>query len=166
MAASYSASETYGTSGGGETTTDTSYLNCLSTDTASGSDTTTNTAAAPITIPGAGNQASYERWYRGHFTGTFSSISNVKFWIQSWTPPTGVELYGLDEGDQTYDTPVVPSSIGSETVNTGWDSEGEAFTLGYSTNYTDYVSFFIWVGTSASQGAVNTWTLRCQWDET
>lgn len=170
MAATYTATETYGTSPG--TRTDTSYLNCLSTDTASGSDTTTNPQAAKVTIPAEGNQASYERYYQARWTGTWTSITNVKFWIQSWTPNTGCTLYGKDVGSQTYASPTVPSSTSGFTVNTGWDVVGEALAITPASaitpttqEYSDYVSFFLWVASTASAGAVNAWTLRCQWDE-
>ena len=165
MASSFAMSETYGTSGA-PTTTDTTYVNCLSTNTASGNDTTTNPNAAPITVPVSGNQASYERYIRGHWTGTFNSISSVLMWIQSWTPNTGCTLYGKDVGSQTYTTPTVPTVTTGFTVNTGWDTEGEALSLSYLTNYSDYVSMFLWVADTADAGTVNTWTLRTKWTET
>jgi hypothetical protein len=163
MASTLAFSETYGTSPG--TTTDTTYVNLLSTDTASGSDTTTNTLAAPITIPGAGTAYSYERWVRGHWTGTFTSISNVLFWKQSGTPDTGENIYGGDQGDQVYSTPVNTVSSVATSDSADWDTEGEAFSLAYSSNYSDYVVLQHRIGSTASQGYTPTITYRIGWDE-
>lgn len=165
MAATFSFSETYGNSGS-PTTADSTKVNFLSSDGASGSDTTTNTAANPITIPAAGSAYSYERWVRGHWTGTFTSISAVTFYKYSGTIDTGVTLNGADRTSQTYATPVVTESSIATTACTSWDASGEAFTLGYSSNYSDYVVMQLVIGTTAVAGAISTLTFRFGWNET
>lgn len=163
MAATFSFSESYGA---GPTTADTTKVNFLSSNTASGSDTTTNTAANPITIPAASSAYSYERWVQGHWTGTFSSISSVTFYKYSGTLGTGVTLNGADRGSQTYATAVNTASSIATTASTSWDAVGEAFTLGYSSNFSDYVVMQLVIGSTASAGSIGTQTFRFGWSET
>ena len=162
MASTFTFSESYST---GPTRIDTSYLNLLSANIASGSDTTTVPAANPIVIPGAGTAYSYERYLQGHWTGTFTSISNVKFWKSAGTPGTGVTINGGDKGNTTFATPVNTVSSIATTAHGSWDTEGEAFTLAYVTNYSDYVVLQLAVGTSASSGNIGTMTSTMGWDE-
>ncbi len=161
MASTFAMNEAYSTSSTG----DTNYVNLLSVNESSGSDTTTQPNAHPITVPAAGNQASYERYIRGKWSGTFNSISAVKMWLQSWTVNQGCNLYATDVGSQTYTTAVVPSAVTGWRVNTDWDAEGD-INLAYSGGYSDYMKFILWVGTTASAGTVNTWTIRTKWTET
>jgi len=48
-------------------------INLLSSDTY-----TTSYQNYPVIIPSSGTNYSYERWVRVHFSGTFTSISNIK----------------------------------------------------------------------------------------
>ena len=89
MAAVFDFSESYGAT---PTVTDTDYVNLLSADIASGTDATTTPAANPIVIPAASYAYSYERWIRGHWTGTFSTVTSVNFWKQSGTLPGSVKI--------------------------------------------------------------------------
>jgi len=162
MAASFTPSETYGASGA-PTTADITKLNLLSTDTASGADTTTNTLAAPITVPGAGSAYSYERWTRGHWTGTFTQISAVTFWKSNGTPGTGLTLNAGDKGNQTYVTPVVTaSSVATAEIPA---TQGAGLSLAYATNYCDYIVLQLVVGTTETQGYMPTITYSFGWNE-
>lgn len=165
MASTFTNSETYGTSGS-PTTADAACINLLSTNTASGSNTTTNPAAAPIAVIPGSTAYSYERWIRGHWTGDFTSISNVKFYKYSGTPGTGCTLYGADRTSQSFTTPVATQSSIATTISTSWDAENEAFELGYSSNYCDYVVLQLRVADTASPGNGGTMTYRWVWDET
>lgn len=162
MASTFAVSESYGTSGS-QTTADTTAINLLSTNTASGSDTTTNTAAAPITIPAASNAYSYERYIRGHWTGTFTSISSVTFWKKSGTLGTGVTINAASKGNQTYATPVnTASSIATAAIPT---TQGAGLTPAYSTAFSDYVVLQLVVASTASSGNIGTITYTFGWNE-
>lgn len=160
MAATFAFSETYGASPG--TTVDATYIHTLGSDVASGN--STNHINYPITIPGAGNtNYSYERWVRGHWTGTFTSVSNVKFYKASGTVPSGDTLNAGDKGNQTYVTPVnTASSVATSAIPT---TSGAALTLGYATNYSDYVVLQVAMTSSRATGASGAMTYRFEWDE-
>jgi len=163
MAATFTASESTST---GPTKTDTSYLNFLVVDEVSGSDTTTEPNNHPIVIPAAGTNYSYERWCQGHWTGSFTTISNVTFYKKSGSLPTGVTIEGADRGSQTYTQSVITHSTIATTDSTSWDVVGEAFTLGYATNYSDYVVMQLHVANTATQtGTIGTMTYTFGWDE-
>jgi len=162
MAAVFDFSESYGA---GPTTADTDYVNLLSASIASGSDTTTVPAANPIVIPPSGTAYSYERWIRGHLTGTFTTISDVKFWKYSGTPGTGVTINGGDKGNQTYVTAVNTVSSVATTAHGSWDTEGEAFALGYSTAFSDYVVLQLAIASTAASGNIGTMQYRFGWNE-
>jgi len=162
MASTFAVSETYGDQGS-PTTADTTYLNLLSTNTASGADTTTNTLAAPITIPSGADVYSYERYTRGHWTGTFTSISNVKFWKSAGTPGTGLTLNAGDKGNQTYATAVDTSSaIATSAIPT---SQGAGLALAYATAFCDYAVVQLVVANTAGSGYMATITYSYGWDE-
>lgn len=170
MASTFSFAETYGVSSGGDCT----KVNFLSTNTASGTDTTTNTLAAPITIEGSDNY-SYERWIRGHWTGTFNGISNIRVWASTSGPGTGVTIQGnvktpnpttyvtAVDTDSTFATTNIPTVQGSglqPTYNSG--STGTPAT----TQCSDYVVLQMTVANTASPGYVTAVTFNYGWDET
>lgn len=168
MAAVFSFSETYGATAT-STTRDTNYLNFLNTDDSSGTNETTATAASPITIPSGASVYSYERWVRGHWSGSFSTITAVTFHKQSGSLGTGVLIYGADRTSQTYAAPTGGSTSQSAiatTVCTSWDTVGEAFGLGYSTNYSDYVVMQLEVANTAASGSIGSMVYRIGWNET
>ncbi len=161
MASSFAWSESYST---GPTRVDTSFLNLLNTNTASGADTTTNPAAAPIPIPAAGTNYSYERYLQGHWTGSFSTISSLYFWKSGGTPGTGLTLNAGAKGNQTFATPVNTSSaIATGGIPT---TQGTGLTPAYSAAYSDYLVLQLAVGTTAAPGAMATITYSIQWNET
>ena len=161
MASSFTVNETYGTSPG--TSVDTSYVNLLSASIASGSDTTTVPNANPIAIPAAGSAYSYERWIRGHWTGSFSSITSITFWKYSGSLGTGVTLNAGLVASQTYATPVVTASaIATSGIPT---SQGAGLTPTYGSNYCYYIVLQLVVGTTASSGSIGTMDYRYGWNE-
>lgn len=69
-----------------------------------------DTAGNPIT---AGNN-SFEKWLRGHFTGTFATIRDVRFWNSiPFSPATGLTL--KFKGDQAI---CLPPFSGSSSIAT------------------------------------------------
>jgi hypothetical protein len=160
MAATFAFSETYGVSTG--TTADTSYVHLLASDVASGN--SGNHAAYPITIPTSGTTYSYERWIRGHWTGSFTSISSVLFWKSAGTVGTGCTLNAGDKGNQTYASPVnTVSSVATATIPT---TSGTALSLGYSTAFCDYAVLQLAVTSTGVAGANGSITYKYQWNET
>lgn len=161
MAATFAFSETYGASGS-PTTTDTTYVHLLSADVASGAQG--NHANYPITIPTEGSAYSYERYVRGHWTGSFTTVSSVLFWKSAGTVGTGCTLNAGDKGNQAYATPVnTASSIATSAIPT---SSGTALSLGYNSAYSDYVVLQLVVGSTGVAGANAAQTYRFQWLET
>jgi hypothetical protein len=160
MAATFAFAETHGTSPG--TTVDASFLHLLYGDVASGA--TGNHATYPVTIPATGSSYSHERWVRGHWTGSFTSISSVLFWKSAGTVGTGCTLNAGDRGSQTYASPVATaSSIATAAIPT---TSGAALSLGYAANYSDYVVMQLVVAATAAAGANGAITYKCQWTET
>lgn len=160
MASSFIFSETFGTSPG--TTQDKAYINCLSTDESSGNDTTTEPNNHPITIPPSATAYSYERWVRGHWTSTFTSISNLRYWGSSasgtgWTWKAGLK------GDQTYVTPVnSASSYATANIPT---AQGSGLQPTYGTNFCTYIVNQLHVTNAASAGNIGSITFTMGWDE-
>jgi len=171
MASTFDFNETYGTSPG--TSGDTDYVNLLAADIASGANATTVPAANPVVIPGSGYAYSYERYIRGHWTGTFTSISDVYFWKQSGALPTGVKIKALKKASSptVYATPIVTASThagtdGNEGTTTN-DIPTSTGTINpaYASNYSDYIVMQLVVSDAASSGATSDLTYRFGWNE-
>jgi hypothetical protein len=162
MAAVFAMSESYGA---GPTVADTTYLNLLSASIASGSDGTTVPNANPIAIPGAGSAYSYERYHRAHFTSSFTSIANVKFWKKSGSLGTGVTMNAnvKTPNPTVYVTAVnTASSFATTGIPT---SQGAGLAPTYASNYTDYIVQQLIVASTAAQGTIGSMTYTYGWDE-
>ena len=126
-----------------------------------------NTATYPV-IRGAN---SFSKYIRGKFTGTWSVISNMKFWKSSGA-------YVTDEAinagfNATFATPsqtstgdsLIPDSEPSQNVNS---FEGDA-TIVYGgsgvSGYTGYIRLQLATSGSTPTGAVNQKEFTLQWDE-
>jgi hypothetical protein len=121
----------------------------------------------PIT---AGNN-SYEVWLKGHFTGTFNQIQNLKFWKSSGNLGTGETLDFI--GHVTaYDDPVttaspyatgaIPtSSPGSANVSIGGSLGGNLSAAGFS----DFIVLQLQTTTAAEAGDTETFTFTLTYDE-
>lgn len=160
MAATFQFSQS---NGSGETKTDIgngsggNYFNFKNADTATPSDYTTY----PIT---AGN-CSYEVYLQGHWTGTFSSISNVKFWMSTKS------LTGYGTGASIHAAVVAPASYATPSTTENADSacpesEGSALSLTYLSNYCSYVRLQLETESDASAGTGGTSTFTLKYDET
>jgi hypothetical protein len=165
MASSFAMSETYGAGSG--TTTDTSYLNLLAASVASGADATTAPAANPIALPGSGTNYSFERYFRAHWTSTFTSISSITFFKQAGSLGTGIGINCGTTGNGTYTAAVnTASSVATAGIPT---SSGSAIAFGptslTSAGYSYYGVMQMTVASTASSGVVATQTYRFAWQE-
>ena len=120
----------------------------------------------PITA----NENSYEKYLRVKFSGTYTTISQMKYWksaggyktgetikirvTTTWVAPvvtdTGGALIGVDE-------------VGSTVIHA---ADGSTLTItGPGDNYTEYIVQQLQTTASTPAGAVNQKTLLFQWDE-
>lgn len=161
MASTFTMEQRNGTAPG--TPTDpASYMDLLSADEASSS--ATHYQDHPISIPASGYHYSHEAYFRGHWSGSFNSISNVKFWRNGGTLAQG---FGINAGiSNNYQTPVnTASSIAAAACPT---TESNALQLTYASGYSNYVVLQAQVAAEALPGDAGpgnnayTW----QWDET
>jgi hypothetical protein len=166
MSSSYTFSETYGTTGS-PTTGDNNFVNLLAANVGSGGDTTTTPLANPVVLT-SGTVYSYERYIRGHWTGSFSSITTLQFWKNAGTLNAGVVVNAAGKGNQTFATPVVTASgIATAPIPT---SQGSGLTPAYAAAFSDYLVLQA-VITVASAGAGNFYsapgyaTYRMSWNE-
>lgn len=179
MASLFSYAESYGASSGG----DISFINLLSADVTSGSDATTAPAANPIVIPASSYAYSYERAIRGHWTGSFSTITSVYFWKQSGTLPGSVKIKALKKASSptVYSQPVATAStiagtsgneatatndipVATGTINPAYNS-GSTGTPA-TTQCSDYIYLQLVVPSGSSSGSIGTMTYRMGWNET
>jgi len=176
MASSLIFMESYGASSGA----DNAHISLLAADIASGSDDTTVANANPIVVGGS-YAYSYERWIRGHWSGTFTTISSVYFWKQSGTLTGSIKIKAKVKtpNPTTYIQPIVTASTyagasGNEgtTTNdipTATGTLNPTFNAGSTgtpatTNCSDYIIMQLVVPTgSASGNTACTW--RFGWNE-
>ena len=122
----------------------------------------------PIT---AGNN-SYDVWLKGHFTGTFNEIQELKYWKSGGNLGTGESLYwggnGITAyaqpvtGDSTYATVTIPtSSPGSANVSIGNSLAGSLTADGFS----DFVVTQLRTTTGAEAGDTETFTFTLTYNE-
>jgi hypothetical protein len=159
QAATFQFSQTYGTSPGTIVdiggTSGGNYFNFKNIDDA----TPANYSTYPIT---AGND-SYEVYIRGHWTGTFNSISNILFWnsTQSLTGyGTGASIKASVQS--SYGTPSTTPNADSAVPT----SSGSGLAPTYSSNYSQYIRLQLHTvasGAIPGDGGMNTFNLS--WDE-
>lgn len=141
------------------------YINLLSANIASGSDATTAPAANPIVIPPSSTAYSYERWLRGHWASTFTSVAAITFCKHLGTLGTGVTVYAGNTGDATYDAPVnTVSSVATTNISTNDTTVADSSTL-TSAGYSNYFVLQLRVASTASSGSIGTQTWQMAWNE-
>lgn len=111
----------------------------------------------------AGNN-SYEKWNRGHFSGSYTTIDNLKFWKSAGSLPANVFIKAAV--NSAYATPVNTASvIATADVPT---TEGTALvptSPGASPDYSGYITMQMQTTGAATPGAVATQTFTLKYDE-
>lgn len=154
MTATFGFSES---NGAGETVTDAiSNINYGNTDAVN-----ITPASNPVT---AGNN-SFEKWNRGKFSGTYSSVSNLKFWKSAGAYVTGEGIVAAV--NHAFATPTAStSSIATVAVPTSSGSALVPTAPGSSPSYSGYIITQLQTTGSTPPGNVNTKTFTLQYDET
>jgi len=170
MAETFNWAQTYGSSPGTAVDLGTTgnLFNFKSIDSATVGDYTTN----PITASDTVDQGrSFEVWMRAHFTGTFTSITNIQFWRSSdFSPATGLTLYwnGVQTSyvtpiqiDSTIATSTVPmADPGTANVSIGGSLSGSLTGVGY----TDYIVLQLDVASTCPSGDTSLAGFTLQYD--
>lgn len=111
----------------------------------------------------AGND-SFEKWYRGRFSGSFTTIDNLRFFKSAGSLPTGVEIKAAVNA--AFATPTDSTSVVA-TVDVPV-TEGTALVPnnpGVSPSFSGYIILQLQAGISATPGAVGTQTFTLKYDE-
>lgn len=111
----------------------------------------------------AGNN-SFEKWYRGRYSGTFTTISNLKFFKSAGALPANVTIKAA--ADAAYATPVNTTSIVA-TVDVP-TTEGTALTPAAPSgnpDFSGYITMQMQTTVAAVPGAVPTQTFTLKYDE-
>ncbi len=131
------------------------------------------TASNPIT---AGNN-SYEKWFVGSWSGTFTKVSNLQFWQSAGSSGTGETMFWTGSAHSrnfTGSNPTASASVyavGSiptsdpGTANVGFGSPSSLTGSITATGSSNFIVVQLKTTASANPGPVNqkTWTL--EWDE-
>jgi hypothetical protein len=154
MAASFSWSES---NGGGETPTDgISNVNFGSTDAPN---------IVPASYPISAGSNSYEKWIRGKFSGSYTSIVNLRFWASTLSYVVGEQIKAAVNA--AYVQPVqTTSTIATVNVPTVEGSALNPTAPGASPSYSAYITMQLQTTGSTPPGAVNTKTFTLKYDET
>lgn len=123
----------------------------------------------PASYPIVAGANSYEKYIRAKFTGTFTEISNMKFWKSAGSYKTGEAIKAA--ANQAYGTPT--SSVSAKAISDIPVVEGSALSIQSSSGgstitspgYTKYICMQLQTTVSTPAGAVNTKTLTFQYDE-
>lgn len=135
-------------------------------------DSSLTDTANPVVRPGAGTTQSYEKWLHLRASGTFTSISNPRFYTSGNSISTGVNFYVRTTNTNTFAQPAVPSnnSAGTDvtTYTSGSPKVMNAIAAGPWTGVGDIGDFLTsWasVGPTASAGSMGSSTFVFTWDE-
>jgi len=128
-------------------------------------------AADYTSYPITAGQNSYDVWLKGHYTGTFNKIQNVKFYKSAGALGAGesIKWAGITSayhtpvtGDSSYASADVPTGApGSANVSIGDDLAGSLTTDGFS----DFITLQLRTTTAAEAGDTNTFTFTMTYDE-
>jgi hypothetical protein len=160
MAATFAWKE-YNGAGGTETTA--TNLNFGSIDQAN--------ITTPASYPVAAGENSYEKYVKADFSGTFTSISNLRFYLLSGTIGANDHIY-FDGETTSYTQPVVTISVvattdipesepGTANVSIGGSLSGELTSAGKS----DYIVLQFNSDAADSAGQKGPFTYRIYYDE-
>jgi len=136
---------------------------------------------APSTYPITAGTYSYSKWVRAHWSGSFTRIENLQFWMSSSgsgyvtgeTIAVSADTTGSYAGTDSYVTPTA-SEADAQAVNAIPLTDPGAANIGFAGSLTDSItsegdSDFIVIQASvtsaASAGATQTKQFRLQYDE-
>jgi len=123
----------------------------------------------PGTYPIVAGNNSYEKYLKCHLYGTFTTISNMKFWKSVGALKTGEAIKATEA--TAYATPVATASaVAVDDVPTGVGSAIAVHSFGGTTTitapgYTRYICLQLQTTSSTPPGALNTKTFTFQYDE-
>lgn len=107
-------------------------------------------------------QNSFEKWLRGRYSGTFTTISNLRFWKSAGSLPSGVTIKA--DVDAVYATPTdSASSVATVDVPT---VEGSALTPAAPSgnpDYSGYITMQMQTTGAATPGTVPTQTFTLKY---
>lgn len=120
----------------------------------------------------AGNN-SYEVWLQGHFTGTFNSVYDLRFWMsQDFSPNTGL-VVKVNTQQELYAQPtnatssIATSTIGTSDPGTANVSVGGSLSSSLTTSgYTDFIVLQLQTTTAAPAGDTSLATFSLSYIET
>ena len=162
MAATFEWSERNGASPGSRTDNRTE-CNFKDVD-----DSVTNYASSPIQAPTVGSSYSFEKWIQGHFEGSYSDISDVKFWKSGGSLDAALSINAGSALHDAYATPLSTKSVVA-SHNTVPEDEASAIVLGTDAStgdeYTDYVVLQLQVGTASPSGDIGVQTFTMKYNE-
>ena len=119
----------------------------------------------PASYPITAGTNSYEKWIRGHFYGSYSSVSNLKFYMSAGTYVTGETI--MAAANTAFATPVNTTSVvATSPVPTSLGSALTPTAPGASPSYSGYIIMQLQTTGSTPPGNVNTKTFTLQYDET
>lgn len=150
MAATFEFRES---NGAGETVTNNiSNVNFGSNDSAN---------IVPATFPITAGTNSFEKWIRGHFSGTYASVTNLKFWKSAGAYVTGEDIKAAVNA--TYATPTAStSSVATVTVPTTLGTALAPTAPGASPSFSGYITMQLQTTGSTPAGSVNQKTFTLQ----
>ena len=154
MSATFAWSES---NGAGPTVTDgISNVNFGSNDSAN---------LVPATYPIAAGANSFEKWVRGKFSGSYTSVANLRFWKSAGSYVTGEDIKAAVNA--SFAQPVsTTSAVATVTVPTVEGSALAPTAPGAAPDYSGYVTMQLQTTVSTPPGAVNQKTFTLKYDET
>lgn len=122
-----------------------------------------NTTTYPITV----SEASFEKYIRAKFSGTFTTISNMLFWKSAGTYVTGESITAA--ANVAFATPSQTANADSAVPTSSGTALSIQSAAGTSTitapGYTKYIRLQTQTTGSTPSGAVNQKTFTFQYDE-
>ena len=140
---------------------------------------------APSTYPITAATYSYSKWVRGMWTGSFTRIDNLQFWMSASGTGyvTGEKLNysgttGTYDGTSTYKTPtssletkggtlkpIIVADPAAANIGVGGSLTGSITTSAAGFNMSDFIIVQASIANTASAGAVQQKTFTLQYDE-
>ena len=143
-----------------------------------------DTDLAPSTYPITAGTYSYSKWVKGLWTGTFTKIDNLQFWMSASGTgyETGEKLNiaattGTCDNTDTFAAPTADVEARGGTMYPMPTADPTTANIGYggnlqgsitqttSNNESDFIVVQASIGSSASAGAVQQKTFTLQYDE-